>query len=155
PVERRDSRRICAPAQGAGTPFTTIGEGADGVRFDPLCARGPCVLWRRKKFRTENRCRSPQTPPPAPAATAPSGPRLSADQAIEAVKSWTSASVMQPCTQFDVDTDPMKGEATLAKCQPIGGRPGAPHGCKKMPVQMLPGWRAEFIASSATWKVSL
>lgn len=82
-------------------------------------------------------------------------------------KSFVTGSV--PCTQFDVDTDPHKGDAFSARCKPIEGAPGAPYGsksteewqtkcCRPRTVDITtlrPRWTAEYSKDTDSWAVEM
>jgi len=82
-------------------------------------------------------------------------------------KSFETVSV--PCSQIDVDTDPHKGDAFLARCKPIEGAPGAPYGsksseesqtkcCRSRQVEIStirPRWTAEYSKETDSWAVEM
>jgi hypothetical protein len=80
----------------------------------------------------------------------------------------------KPCSQIDIDTDPNKGDEFLARCQPVGGSPGAPYGrksvtvwatiCRRKTVQVPAAclaphqggeWKATFKPASRQWLVEV
>jgi hypothetical protein len=78
--------------------------------------------------------------------------------------------VSKPCSQMDVDTDPNKGDAFMARCKPLGGSgPAAPYGsrtvsewrtkcCKPQTVRwatLNPIWTAEYSNDSDSWNVNM
>jgi hypothetical protein len=110
--------------------------------------------------------------------------KLGKGEAIEKVKSFLNKrggtvivplpyteyeNVNKPCTQMDVDTDPNKYDAFLARCRPVGGGPGAPYGsrtvreattkcCRDKPImftKLQPEWTAEYSKQTEGWEVSM
>lgn len=110
--------------------------------------------------------------------------KLGKGEAIEKVKSFLNRrggivivplpyteyqNVKKPCTQIDVDTDPNKYDAFLARCRPVGGAPGAPYGSKTareattrccrdksvMFTKLQPEWTAEYSKETDGWEVNM